>query len=159
MKALIMAGAMLMTTASAYCDPCANPTREVVLDAIRWVESKNDLHGLRLYPHQYCSKSWGQYGLTQAAVNELIRRNKLAAGTRVQEVAGATVSEARQREVAGQYLDVCLEAARREKVYGAGATWLHAALVYHGWTGEASVAERVVYGRRLRNAIERRCSR
>jgi len=149
-----MAGVMMMV-ASAYCDPCAAPSRETVLDAIRWVESKADLYGLELYPHQYDSKSWGQYGLTQMAVNALVRRHKLAAGTRVQAVAGADVSEARQREVAGWYLDVCLERARDGQVYGPGATWLHAALVYHAGCGNELAGERVVYGRRIRSAIER----
>ncbi|MCX7003876.1 MAG: hypothetical protein NTV22_11460 [bacterium] len=74
---------------------------------------------------------------------------------RVQAVAGADVSEARQREVAGLYLDVCLERARDEKVYGPDATWLHAALVYHGGCSPELAGERVAYGRGIRRAIER----
>jgi len=103
-----------------------------------------------LYPHRD-GVSWGVYGITQTAVDELIRLGWLAYGTTLQDVCA---SELRERDVAGKYLDVCLERARRPEVYGSGATYLHAALVYHGGTGERLAPARVQYGRRLRRAIE-----
>jgi len=125
------------------------PTRDTVLDAIKVVESRGTRHE-DLYPHGD-GKSWGYYGLTQSAIDELVRLGLLESGTTVRDVCDGQVDE---RDIAGKYLDVCLDRARRQDCYGSTAGWIEAALVYHGGTGERLAPARVQYGRRLRRAIE-----
>jgi hypothetical protein len=90
--------------------------------------------------------------MTQAARDELVRIGKIIPEIELGQVAGRDASESVQREYAGMYLDHCFDIARRGDVRGPAATWLDAALIYHGWV-EMRDGER--YGQSIRNAIER----
>ncbi len=94
--------------------------------------------------------SWGLYGLTQIAVDELIRLGMLESGSTVRDVCAAQ----NERDVAAMYLDACLDKASRSDSYGRTAGWIEAALVYHGGTGARMEIPRQRYYLRLRRAIE-----
>jgi hypothetical protein len=130
-------------------------TKDAILDAICEVESSDGRLGRELFPHYSCRHSWGYYGLTQSAIDTLIDRKLLPAGAHVSDLCGKHSPRYIQRQVAAAYLDVCLDWARAENVYGPTAGWFQAALVYHGHTGARLAPARRQYATRLQHAIER----
>jgi len=129
--------------------------KDAILDAICEVESADGRLGRELFPHYSCRHSWGYYGITQSAIDTLIDRKLLPAGAHVSDLCGKHSPRYIQRQVASAYLDICLDWARAENVYGPAAGWFQAALVYHGHTSDRLAVARRHYATRLQHAIER----